>query len=42
MDAKAYIVENYIGQSKNKVKSEHFKFEFVGVGDHVVDQLPKM
>lgn len=42
MDTKTYIVENYIGQSKNKVKSEHFKFEFVGVGEHVIDQLPKM
>ena len=42
MDEKTYIVENYIGQSKNKVKSEHFKFEFVGEGDHVIDQLPKM
>ena len=42
MDAKTYIVDNYIGQSKNKVKSEHFKFEFVGEGDHVIDQLPKM
>ena len=42
MDERTYIVENYIGQSKNKVKSEHFKFEFVGEGDHVIDQLPKM
>ena len=42
MDERTYIVDNYIGQSKNKVKSEHFKFEFVGEGDHVIDQLPKM
>ena len=42
MDTKTYIVDNYIGQNKNKVKSEHFKFEFVGEGDHVIDQLPKM
>ena len=42
MDERTYIVDNYIGQNKNKVKSEHFKFEFVGEGDHVIDQLPKM
>ncbi|MBR3890621.1 MAG: stage V sporulation protein D [Bacilli bacterium] len=42
MDTKTYIVDNYIGKSKKEVKSQYFKFEFVGVGDKVIDQLPKM
>lgn len=41
MDTKTYIVDNYIGKSKKEVKSQYFKFEFVGVGDKVIDQLPK-
>ena len=41
MDAKTYIVENYIGKSKNEVKSQYFNFEFVGEGNMVIDQLPK-
>lgn len=42
MDTKTYIVDNYIGKSKKEVKSQYFKFEFVGSGDKVIDQLPKM
>jgi stage V sporulation protein D (sporulation-specific penicillin-binding protein) len=42
MDTKTYIVDNYIGKSKKEVKSQYFKFEFVGEGDKVIDQLPKM
>lgn len=41
MDTKTYIVDNYIGLDKNKVKSSYFKFEFVGDGNIVIDQLPK-
>ncbi len=41
MDTKTYIVDNYIGLGKSKVKSSHFKFEFVGEGNTVIDQLPK-
>jgi stage V sporulation protein D (sporulation-specific penicillin-binding protein) len=42
MDTKTYIVDNYIGKNKKEVKSQYFKFEFVGEGDKVIDQLPKM
>lgn len=42
MDTKTYIVDNYIGKGKKEVKSQYFKFEFVGSGDRVIDQLPKM
>ena len=41
MDTKTYTVDNYVGLEKNKVKSTHFKFEFVGEGNMVIDQLPK-
>jgi len=41
MDTKTYIVDNYIGKSKKEVKSQYFKFEFMGEGDRVIDQLPK-
>lgn len=41
MDTKTYIVDNYIGLEKSKLKSSHFKFEFVGEGNVVIDQLPK-
>ena len=42
MDTKTYTVENYIVKSKNEVKSQYFKFEFVGEGDKVIDQLPRV
>lgn len=41
MDTKTYKVDNYVGLEKNKVKSQYFKFEFIGEGNIVVDQLPK-
>jgi len=41
MDTKTYKVENYVGLEKNKVKSQYFKFEFIGEGNTVIDQLPK-
>lgn len=41
MDTKTYSVENYVGLEKNKVKSSYFKFEFIGDGNTVIDQLPK-
>lgn len=41
MDTKTYKVENYVGLEKNKVKSQYFKFEFMGEGNIVIDQLPK-
>ena len=42
MDTKTYIVENYIGKRKKEVKSQYFNFEFVGEGDKVIDQLPRV
>ena len=41
MDTKTYTVDNYVGKEKNKVKSQYFKFEFIGEGNMVIDQLPK-
>lgn len=41
MDTKTYKVDNYVGLEKNKVKSSYFKFEFIGEGSIVIDQLPK-
>jgi stage V sporulation protein D (sporulation-specific penicillin-binding protein) len=41
MDTKTYTVDNYVGLEKKKVKSSYFKFEFIGEGDIVIDQLPK-
>lgn len=42
MDTKTYEVENYIGLSKDKLKSKYFKFKIVGEGTKVIDQLPKV
>lgn len=41
MDTKTYIVDNYIGKNKNDIKSQYFKFEFIGEGNKVIDQLPR-
>ena len=42
MDTRTYIVDNYIGLDKSKVKSQYFKFEFIGEGNTVIDQLPRV
>ncbi len=42
MDTKTYPVENYYGLKKNAVKSPHFRFDFMGEGDYVIDQLPRV
>lgn len=42
MDVKCHQVENYIGLSKNKVKSPYFSFVYYGEGDYVIDQIPKV
>ena len=41
MDTKTYKVDNYVGLEKCKIKSSYFKFEFIGEGNMVIDQLPK-
>lgn len=41
-DIRTFPVENYIGLSKEKVKSENYGFEFLGEGDYVIDQLPRV
>lgn len=41
LDTKSFKVENYIGLTKNNVKSPYFKFEFIGDGNEVIDQIPK-
>lgn len=42
LDTKSYEVPNYIGKNIKEVKSPYFKFEYVGDGNKVVDQIPKM
>ncbi len=42
MDTKLYEVPNYIGMDKSQVKSKNFKIVFVGEGNKVIDQLPKV
>lgn len=41
MDTKTTVVPNYIGLDKGKVRSSVLKFEFIGEGIKVIDQLPK-
>ena len=41
MDTKTTVVPNYIGLDKSKVRSSVLKFEFMGEGAKVIDQLPK-
>jgi stage V sporulation protein D (sporulation-specific penicillin-binding protein) len=42
MDTKSFEVPNYIGLEKSKVKSSLFKIVFVGSGNVVIDQVPKV
>lgn len=42
MDTKTYPVENYYGLKKTHVKSKYFKFSFMGEGEYVIDQLPRV
>lgn len=42
MDEKTYPVENYIGKEKKQVKSSYFKFEYMGEGNIVLDQSPRV
>ena len=41
-DVKTYNVENYVGLEKKNVKSEVYGFEFLGEGDYVIDQWPRV
>ena len=41
-DVKTFDVQNYVGLSKKEVKSENCGFEFMGSGDYVIDQLPRV
>ena len=41
-DVKTYEVENYIGMTKKEVKNDQYGFEFLGSGDYVIDQLPRV
>lgn len=42
MDTKTIKIENYIGKSKKEVSSSELKFKFIGEGDKVIDQLPRV
>ncbi len=42
MDEKYHAVTNYIGLTKKEVKSTLYKFNFIGEGDKVIDQLPRV
>lgn len=41
-DVKTFKVQNYVGLTKKEVKSEEFGFEFIGEGNKVIDQLPRV
>ena len=41
-DTVTYDVENYIGLLKKEVKNDNYGFEFMGEGDYVIDQLPRV
>lgn len=41
MDVKTIKVDNYIGKKKKEVTNSELKFEFIGEGEYVIDQLPR-
>lgn len=41
-DTRTFDVDNYIGKTKSEVKNENYGFEFLGEGDYVIDQLPRV
>lgn len=41
-DVKTFDVENYVGLTKKEVKSDYYGFEFMGSGEYVIDQLPRV
>ncbi|WP_294581345.1 penicillin-binding transpeptidase domain-containing protein [uncultured Thomasclavelia sp.] len=42
LDTKIIKVENYVGMKKSEVSSSGLQFEFIGEGDQVIDQLPRV
>ena len=42
LDTKTIKVENYVGMKKSEVSSSGLQFEFIGEGDQVIDQLPRV
>ena len=41
-DIKTYKVDNYVGLKKSEVRSQDYGFDFLGEGDYVIDQLPRV
>ncbi len=41
-DVKTFEVKNYVGLHKSQVKSDEYGFEFLGEGNKVIDQLPRV
>lgn len=41
-DTKTVKVENYIGKTRKEVSNPELKFKFIGEGDKVIDQLPRV
>lgn len=42
LDTKTIKVENYIGKRKRELSNSELKFKYVGSGDTVIDQLPRV
>ncbi len=42
MDTPMTTVENYVGRKRKEVSNPNLKFEYVGEGDQVIDQLPRV
>ena len=41
-DIRTFKVDNYIGLKKSEVKNSYYRFTFLGEGDYVIDQLPRV
>jgi len=41
-DTPTFKVQNYVGKMKSEVKSNEYGFEFMGKGNYVIDQLPRV
>lgn len=41
MDIKKVKVDNYIGKKKNEISDSRLRFQYIGDGNQVIDQLPR-
>ncbi len=41
-DVRTFNVQNHIGLTKKDLKNQEYGFEYIGSGDYVIDQLPRV